>query len=275
MAIKFIPETHKYISTDVSDITWTSVTSFISKFKQPFDADVISLKVSKSKKSKWYGMSVEDIKAAWANEAKRATDLGTWYHNQRETDICALESIGRNGVNIPVFIPNTNNDGSKTAPDQKLTEGIYPEHMVYLKSAGLCGQSDYVEVVDKKISIVDFKTNKKIETESFKDWDGKSKKMLHPVSHLDDVNFNHYALQLSMYMYMIIKHNPLYKPGEMCLHHIIFKEAGKDKYGNPIAELDVNGNPIVLDVIKYNVPYLKQEVISLINYKKENDNGKD
>ena len=173
MSVKFIPLSHEYISTDNDDIQWTSVTSFISKFKKPFDADATSLKVSRSKKSKWYGMNPEDIKQAWKNEAKRATDLGTYYHNQREADICGLEYIGREGVNIPVYAPNVNIDGIKHAPDQKLTEGIYPEHMVYLKSVGLCGQSDYVEVVNKKVGIIDYKTNKEIKKESFKDYTGK------------------------------------------------------------------------------------------------------
>ncbi len=274
MALQFIPELHKYVSIDGADIEWTSVTSFISKFKKPFDADATALKVSRSKKSKWYGMNPEDIKDAWKTEAKRATDLGTWYHNQREADICGLEYIGREGVNIPIIIPNTNLDGSKNAPEQKLTEGIYPEHMVYLKSVGLCGQSDLVEVVNKKVNIIDFKTNKEIKKESFKDYSGKSQKMLPPVGHLDDCNFNHYALQLSLYMYMIIKHNPLYKPGEMKLHHILFKQVDKDKYGNPIVEIDRDGNPIVEEIVQYTVPYLKQEVISLINYLKDLKNGK-
>ena len=81
--------------------------------------------------------SIIEIKEAWKNEANRATTLGTWYHNQREEDICQLETLDREGVAIPVFTPLMNTDGSKQAPDQKLTEGIYPEHMVYLKSAGI------------------------------------------------------------------------------------------------------------------------------------------
>ena len=203
MSVKFIPLSHEYISTDNDGIQWTSVTSFISKFKKPFDADATSLKVSRSKKSKWYGMNPEDIKQAWKNEAKRATDLGTYYHNQREADICGLEYIGREGVNIPVYAPNVNIDGIKHAPDQKLTEGIYPEHMVYLRSAGICGQSDLVEVVNGKVNITDYKTNKEIKTEGYTNWDGITQKMSAPVSHLDDCHLMHYALQLSMYMYKI------------------------------------------------------------------------
>ena len=90
----FTPEDHKYRSIDVTDLTnWLSVTSFIGNFKQPFDADKIAEKSAKNKKSKWYGMTPDDIKAAWKAEALRATTLGTWYHNCREADICELNTI--------------------------------------------------------------------------------------------------------------------------------------------------------------------------------------
>ena len=269
MALIFKPEKHEYVSLGDDGIKWTSVTSFISNFKQPFDADTIAKKSSKSKKSKWYGMSVEDIKTAWASESKRATDLGTWYHNQRETDICGLETIEREGVNIPIFKP-IEKDGEKIAPDQKLKEGVYPEHMVYLKSAGLCGQSDLVEVVNGKVNITDYKTNKEIKVEGFTNWEGITQKMGAPVNHLDDCNFNHYALQLSLYMYIILKHNPRFTPGTLKLHHILFQEAGRDRFDNPVSALDSNGDPIVTDVVQYDVPYLKNEVISLIHWLADN-----
>lgn len=266
----FKPEKHEYLSTDGTDVPWISVTSFISQFKKPFDAVSIAQKVSKNKKSKWYGMTPKEIQDAWSSEGKRATDLGTWYHNQREVDICGLETMRYDNVDVQVFKPLVNEDGSKMAPDQKLGEGIYPEHMVYLKSMGLCGQSDLVEVVNGYVRITDYKTNKEIKKESFKNWDGVSQKMLAPVAHLDDCNFNHYALQLSLYMYMIIKHNPMLKPGKMVLHHVTFEQQASDQYGNPIAQLDSHGDPIVKDIIVYEVPYMKQEVISIINWLKDN-----
>ena len=52
----------------------------------------------------------------------------------------------------------------KKAPDQKLADGIYPEHMTYLKSASLCGQADRIEVINGKVNIYDYKTNKEIYT---------------------------------------------------------------------------------------------------------------
>jgi hypothetical protein len=91
-----------------------------------------------------------------------------------------------------------------------------------------------------------------------------------PIAHLDDCNFNHYALQLSFYMYIIIKHNPKLKPGNLNIHHIIFEEEDTDLHGNPIAKLDEHQNPIVKDVIIYDIPYLKEEVITLIKHLNDN-----
>jgi ATP-dependent exoDNAse (exonuclease V) beta subunit len=271
--ITFTSQDHSYKSVDKQeDIKWVSVTSFIGNFKQPFDADKIALKTSKSKKSKWYGMTPEEIKLAWANEALRATTLGTWYHNCRESDICSLQTMERHGSTVPVFKPIENN-GIKLSPNQKLTDGVYPEHMVYLKSAGLCGQSDLVEVINGEVHITDYKTNKEIKTEGFTNWEGITTKMNSPVSHLDDCNVNHYALQLSLYLYIILKHNPKLKPGILTIHHIVFEEVGKDKFGNPITALDTNGDPIVKDIIQYDLPYLKAEVISLLHWLEDNRNN--
>ena len=265
--LKFTAHNHKYTSAD--DINWLSVTSLISNFKQPFDAETIASKVDKSKKSKWYGMTPTEIKEAWKSEAKRATDLGTWYHNQRENDICGLDNMERHGTTVPIFKP-IEVEGVKHSPNQKLINGVYPEHMVYLKSAAICGQSDLVEVIDGKVHITDYKTNKEIKVEGFTNWEGISQKMSSPVAHLDDCHLNHYALQLSMYLFIILKHNPRLSPGILTIHHILFEEAGRDRFDNPISALDTYGNPIVTDVVQYDLPYLKKEAIDLIHWLEDN-----
>jgi hypothetical protein len=265
--LQFTAHNHKYKSED--DVNWLSVTSLISNFKQPFDADGIASKVAKSKKSKWYGMTPAEIKEAWKSEAKRATDLGTWYHNQREADLCGLDNMERHGTTVPIFKP-IEKDGIKYSPNQKLSNGVYPEHMVYLRSAGICGQSDLVEVINGVVHITDYKTNKEIKLEGYTNWEGVTQKMSPPVSHLDDCHLNHYALQLSMYMFIILKHNPKLSPGVLTIHHILFQEAGRDRFDNPISALDSNGDPIVLDVIQYDLPYLKEEAISLIHWLEDN-----
>jgi hypothetical protein len=271
MSIVFNAEDHSYKSIDGAEgINWTSVTTLISSLKKPFDAKAVAAKVTKNKRSKWYGIEPKVIEQIWKNEADRAVTLGTYYHNQREADLCSLASIEREGVTVPVISPSGEHDGIRYAPSQKLDPGVYPEHMVYLKSAGICGQSDLVEVVNGKVNIIDYKTNKEIKTESFVNWEGISEKLLPPVNHLDDCNFNHYALQLSIYMYIILKHNPKLKPGRIFIHHIIFEQEGEDQYGYPIAAKGPDGNPIVKEVKPMAVPYLVDEVISILHHVKDN-----
>ena len=269
MSVRFKEENHSYESITDENISWISVTSFIGQFKEPFDAKGMANKCSKNKKSKWFGLTPQQIEEAWSSEAKRSTDLGSWYHNQREADLVSHTTLVRDGFTLPIIKP-IYDQGIKIAPDQKLSDGIYPEHFVYLKSAGICGQSDLVEVVNGVVNITDYKTNKEIKKEGFKNWEGIAKKLSNPVHHLDDCNFNHYTLQLSMYLYIILKHNPKLKPGKLTLHHIIFEEQDRDVYDNPIYKLDDNKNFIVKEVIPYELPYLKAECISLINWLKDN-----
>jgi hypothetical protein len=268
--IVFNADDHSYKSLDEENIKWISVTTLVSHFKKPFDAKKIAAKVTKNKKSKWYGIDPVIIEQIWTNESDRSIILGSWYHDQRESDLCALASMEREGVTIPVFKPNEVKEGTKIAPLQKLDPGVYPEHMVYLKSAGICGQSDLVEVVNGKVNIIDYKTNKEIKKESYVNYEGLSDKMTPPVDSLDDCNFYHYALQLSIYMYIILKHNPKLKPGRIFIHHITFEIEGEDKWGYPISKRDHNGDPIVKEVIPMAIPYLIDEVLAIFHYIQDN-----
>jgi len=268
--IVFNADDHSYKSIDDENIKWISVTTLVSHFKKPFDAKKIAAKVTKNKNSKWFGIDPVSIQKIWDSEADRSIVLGSWYHNQREADLCALASMEREGVTVPVFKPNEVKEGVKVAPLQKLEPGVYPEHMVYLRSAGICGQSDLVEVVNGKVNIIDYKTNKEIKKESYVNYEGISDKMAPPVDSLDDCNFYHYALQLSIYMYIILKHNPKLKPGRIFIHHITFEIEKEDEWGYPVTKRDVNGEPIVKEVLPMAVPYLIDEVLAIFHYIQDN-----
>src|SRR5690606_3992308 len=138
------------------------------------------------KSSKWYGMSPERIREVWKAEADRACNLGNFYHDKCERELLSNQTMERYGKHLPVIWPVYDELGRKMASSQRLHDGIYPEHMVYLRSARIIGQSDLVEVADGKIHVGDYKTNKKIEKTSFVNYEGISKKMLHALSHLDD-----------------------------------------------------------------------------------------
>lgn len=269
MELTYKEEGHCYINSDDPTQKWISVTTLIHHFKEPFDKEKIANFCARSKKSKWFGIPPEKIIAYWDSEALRANTLGTWYHTQREKEVSNCDTIRRNGIDLPIFKPIINGN-IKVAPDQALVPGIYPEHFVYLKSANLCGQADRIEVVQDLVNVDDYKTNKKIETKGYTNWEGVTKKMLPPIEHVDDCNLMHYALQLSTYMYIILKHNHNLKPGKLTIQHVIFELVEKDEFGFPVVAVDEVGNPIVKEVVPYEVPYLKEEVAAMINYFKLN-----
>jgi ATP-dependent exoDNAse (exonuclease V) beta subunit len=269
MAVIFKEEGHVYESNDTDQINWTSVTSFIGMFKPKFDAKGQAKKSAKNKNSKWFGMTEKEILDAWESETQRAIGLGNWYHNQRESDILDFQTIARDGVELPIIKPLVNENGIKTAPEQKLKNGVYPEHFVYLKSLGLCGQADLVEVVNGEINITDYKTNKEIKESGFTNWEGITSKMFSPVNNLDDCNLNHYNLQLSIYAYIIKKHNPQLKIGKLIIQHVKFQTVGEDANGYPISKME-NGEPMIEEIKMYNLPYLKDEVNNLIMWFKDN-----
>lgn len=270
--IKFTELNHKYESTDNANINWTSVTTAVHHFTQPFDSDSIALKTSQSKKSKWYGMPVKEIQAQWKSTNTYSLTLGTWYHKMMEDAALSHETISVDGVELKIVKPIMVGD-EKFAPIQKLQNNTkYPEHFTYLKSIGMCGQSDEVDVINGLLNIADYKTNKEIKFQSYKRWDTGYQMMKPPFHHLQDCNWVHYCMQLSIYMYMILKHNPQLKPGKITLNHILFEVEGRDKFDNPIYKTDDQGNFIVKEgsPIPHDVPYLKTEVQVLMNWMKNN-----
>jgi hypothetical protein len=271
MGIKFIAEDHSYHSTDEECIDWVSVTRLIHFFKEPFDTEKMALMCAKGKNPKYAGKTPDEIKGIWKNENKRAVDLGSWYHDQRERDVLSCNTARRSEVDLPIIAPIIENN-IKLAPEQRLSEGIYPEHLTYLKSAGVCGQSDRVEIYDGLCNIHDYKTNKEIKLQGFVNKQGKTKKLLPPLSHLDECNYNEYALQLSVYMYIILKHNYNLKPGKIVIEHIEFEVEGMDENGYPVAKRDLKGDPIVKAITPYELPYMRSEVIAMFKWLSNNRN---
>ena len=96
--------------------------------------------------------------------------------------------------------------------------------------------------------IVTHNTNKKIETKSFFNTKTKSSvKMQYPLNNLDDVNYWHYAMQLSTYAWMIQQLNSEYEIEDLVLVHF-----------------DHEGHMTV-----YHMPYLKKEVGLMLGYFKK------
>ena len=261
--ISFKEDGHIYSSIVDPARKWLGVTTLVSKLHEKFPREEKAQSCSTRKPgkwpNKWYGVSPQDILAAWDGEANRSKELGHQYHAKREEAL-----YGQPGVVVPIW-----ENGVKIARDQKLSNGIYPEHLVYLDSIGICGQSDLVIVEDNLLSIRDYKTSKEIRREAFgKDSYLGPKMMLTPVAHLQDCEFNHYALQLSIYAYIIQKHNPLFKVKELIIEHVKFEIESEDQWGYPIYKRDDNNEFIVKEIEEIKLPYMAKEVQAIINWLK-------
>ncbi len=276
--LHFIEEGHRYTSQEGQpEINWLGATTLIGHLHEKFERDERAAACSKrkptaDKPNKWYGIPEERILAIWDNENKRATTLGHRYHAYREENILNKGEVD----GIPVIRSKMLN-GVKLAPVQKLTDGVYPEHLCYLASAGVCGQADIVEVRNGVLNIRDYKTSKEITMKGYYGWNKKeekmmNKKMLPPIAHLDDCHATHYAIQLSLYMYTILRHNSQLVPGTMTIDHIKFEEDGRDQWDYPITKMDERGNPIMKEIIPITLPYLKTDIEKLLEYVKKNRN---
>jgi hypothetical protein len=269
MSVVFYPETHRYESVDLfNKIKWKSASKISGMFKKAFDPIKTAEKCSGNKKSKWYGLTPEEILQYWQMENLRSTTLGTWYHEKEEAKLNGLETIWRYNKELPI-IRSDWKDGVKHAPNQKLTDGVYPELLVYLESAGICGQFDDPTIVDGYVHIDDHKSNKDLKKPAFVNWEGMKEMMLPPLSHMENTKLNEYSLQLSIGMYIILRHNPRLKPGTLTLNHVTFEIEGYNRFEYPIMKLDEKGEPILKGVEKIEVPYRKSEVEVIIKWLKE------
>lgn len=251
--ITFSEQGHKYQSILPDNIRWVSITSLVGAFKEVFPREErlrsCSTRVPTPKKpNKWYKMPVEDIARMWDEEGARSIELGKWYHNLQEQQLLLQDNV---------YAPIWQGD-KKIAPEQRLQDGIYPEHLLYLVSEGVCGQSDKVIVENGLVHVHDYKTNKELARRSYKDYQGTYKKMQPPLTHIEECDYNIYSLQLSMYMYMLLRHNPSLSPGNIIIEWVKFEEEGRNEFDYPIYKKDGDGY-VVKDVEYIQAQYMKKE----------------
>lgn len=243
--VRFIENSHKYEDLVPSEQPgWTSVTQLIHLYEPKKDWDLIAQRYAKKHK-----IPVVEVKAKWRKENEISVERGVKFHKQREQDLLSCQTIDEKGTPLIIHSPCMDEVGNKIAPSQKLEDGIYPELLVLLNSARICGQADYVMICDGYVHIKDYKTNKAIKENGFISWDGTEERMLHPVSGIPNSNYWHYALQLNIYAYIIRKNNPNLKLGKLELLHIQFDESEEVSKIQPyvLPDLQSHAHSIITD----------------------------
>ena len=188
-------ESHTY-SLSNSNIEFKSVTEFIHTFFKPFDEQNIAKKLTQTH-FKYKGMSVEELINSW----NKRRDRGTIVHKQIEDFINSNCEINDNEFN-KLDLKATQGINFIKHKCLKETNILASEVIIYSEELKLAGTIDLIIFNKEKnhVSIIDWKTNKKISKKSF----NRSRKGIKfPLKSMDDCNFNHYNLQLSMYQYIL------------------------------------------------------------------------
>ena len=270
---------HRYWDVTDSSIKFTSVTTMIEEFAQPFDKEFWSAYKALEKllpKEEWqvekktllatkkfdkvllemhnisendFNKAQQDILDEWDTKNREACERGTKIHADLENSFYTKKK----DINLSKYEIGGKFECQKDRTELDLENAVYPEYLIHWDSPSghlhIAGQIDLLVKKGNTFCIGDWKTNAKIETKSFYNAKTKSSvKMKFPLNNLDDTNYWHYCLQLSTYAYIIESYNPDFSIEDLVLVHF-----------------DHEDNMTV-----YHLPYLKKEVERMLAfYEKE------
>lgn len=179
--ISFDQKRHAYINEN-SSTEYISVTTFINKYKEPFDVEKFSKLVAKRE-----GITPEEVKTRWTTIKNDACDFGTSSHNLIEEYWSSNGEKNKDNELVKKFL-----DKSQLRLSNTLNEQI-----VYNHEYKIAGTSDFIVNNKNSFSVLDLKTNK-----NFRFSSKYNKNMLDPISHLPECEYSTYCLQVSLYAYL-------------------------------------------------------------------------
>lgn len=248
--VGFLEGPHKYCNLKDPTIQYTSVTTLIEKYGKEFDKEFVSkykaleriIPATEWKKEKggiWkshripkeflevHDISEEELNRVqqeildeWAETNRIACERGTKIHAQIEN---SFYTAGKN-ITLNKFGIGGKFICKKGYNTLDMDYGVYPEYLIYYDNPKIglhiAGQIDLLVKNGNDISIIDHKTNAKIDLKGFYNQVTKSSdKMKYPLANLEECNYNHYQLQLSTYAWMLQKINPDFVIKDLILNH--------------------------------------------------------
>jgi len=209
----FDEPTHKYTILTDPDSRYTSVTTINHSHFPHFDADAVIKNMMKGKnwnpENKYWGLTPDQIKAQWAQNASSVSGAGTDLHFNIE---CFMNQDLPRGYthkdlleNYETYLaqgnpsPNVSEEWDFFLQYIRATPSYKPyrtEWMIYREDLKMAGSIDMVyENPDGTLSIYDWKRSKEISKAN-----GFNKYAItKEIEHLPDSNFWHYSLQLNTY----------------------------------------------------------------------------
>jgi ATP-dependent exoDNAse (exonuclease V) beta subunit len=214
--IQFFEEGHKYVVLFEPNVRYTSVTTWNHSHFPHFDADAVISNMMRGRGwkegHKYWGLTAEQIKAMWANNASAVSGAGTDLHFEIEcfNNESRLECEYTNKELYALYMSN-HRETHESRPlewqyfinfvkDFPNLKPFRTEWVIYHEDVKISGSIDMVyENQDGTLSIYDWKRSKNItRVNNF------NRFALAPqICHLPDSNFWHYALQLNTYKTII------------------------------------------------------------------------
>ena len=185
--ISFDESTHLY---KVDGVTLQSVTNFVKGCFPEFDAEFHA-----KRQSERTGKSVEEILKIWADKGDETRILGTTLHKRIENYYQDISFSNADDKAFSLF---------KQFADRITLEPYRTEWAVYDEKYNLAGTIDFVDYQNGEYIIYDWKRSDKIIDNGIPiKCDKYGEKGKYPLEHLDNTPYYHYALQLSLYKFIL------------------------------------------------------------------------
>lgn len=187
---------NRYHTYTVNDQRLTSGTTFIKQFFPKFDGPKIAAEIAKKR-----GTTPEALLKEWKEKGERASREGDMVHGYAEWMFDANSDPG-----LPPYAIEADRVGLLTTQllkvrdklEDKHLQPLEPEKIIFSPGLGVAGQIDLLlQDPIRRVIVLDWKTNEGLTL------DNPFQNGLSPIDHLEDANLNHYALQLSLYQYIM------------------------------------------------------------------------